>query len=79
MIYLDNEVKWITGKGVYGEISAGGHQGLKAGPRSRNTATTHAACFISSPLRPATSLKKTKKLTISLTVAINYIEQLSYK
>lgn len=55
--YLDDEVERITGKGVNGEIAAGGHQGLKARPRSRDTATTHAACFISSPLRPASSLQ----------------------
>lgn len=56
--YLDDEVERVTGEGVYGEVAAGGHQGLKAGPRSRDTATTHAACFISSPLRPASSLKQ---------------------
>lgn len=54
--HLNDEVKRITGKGLHGEVAAGGHQGLKAGPRSRDTATTHAACFISSPLRPASSL-----------------------
>lgn len=54
--HLNDEVKRITRKDLNGEVAAGGHQGLKAGPRSRDTATTHAACFISSPLRPASSL-----------------------
>lgn len=55
--HLNDEVERITGKSVYGEIAAGGHQGLKARPRSRDTATTHTACFISSLLRPAFSLQ----------------------
>ena len=55
--HVDDEVERITGQSVYGEIAAGGDQGLEAGPRSRDTATAHAACFISSPSRPASSLQ----------------------
>ncbi|EFN74549.1 hypothetical protein EAG_15289 [Camponotus floridanus] len=61
IVYLNDEVKRISRKSMYGEIAAGGHQGLKARPRSRDTATTHAACFISSPLRPAPSLVSSSK------------------